>query len=110
MIVRISSVVVAESNLNLYLEYAQKSEIPKYETAASLVSFCLLQRPFVAYAELLTISVWHSEQALARFLEGQSPRNADNGDYGAIQLEARNYTILISGEGHLQAAKDVPPL
>src|SRR5882762_2326592 len=59
-----------------------------------LISFCVLQRPFVAYVELLTISFWQSEQVLPRFLEGQSPAD-EIGSCGAIQLEARNYTVLI---------------
>ena len=67
----------------------------------------MLQRPFVAYVELLTISFWQSEQVLPRFLEGQSPAD-EIGSCGAIQLEARNYTVLISGEGKPQAAEDEP--
>jgi hypothetical protein len=74
-----------------------------------LACFCLLHRPFVAYAELLIISVWHSEQALARFLENRSPIETATGDYGAIQLGAGNYTILTSGEGQLLVTEDVRP-
>jgi hypothetical protein len=99
---------VPESKLNAYLKYVRRSETPKYEDAAGLISFCVLQRPFVAYVELLTISFWQSEQVLPRFLEGQSPADAEIGSCGAIQLETRNYTVLISGEGKPQAAEDEP--
>ncbi len=104
--VRISVTIVPESNLNPYLEYVQRSEIPTYEDAAGLASFCILQRPFVAYVELVTISLWQSEQALSRFLATLAPTPAATDGYGAIRLEARNYTVLVSGTGKVQATQE----
>jgi len=94
--VRISVAVVAESNLNPYLEHVQTSEIPKYEAAEGLVSFCVLKRPFVAYGELLIISFWQSEQALTRFLETQTPTPAATESYsrdppGSPQLHISDF-------------------
>jgi hypothetical protein len=97
--VRISVAIVAESNLNPYLEYVQRTEIPTYEAATGLASFCILHRPFVAYVELITISFWQSERALTQFLETQRPIPAATETFGAIRLEARNYTVLVSGTG-----------
>lgn len=104
--VRVSAAIVHGSNLNAYLEYVQKNEIPKYEAAGGLASFCVLQRPFVAYVELLIISFWQSEQALTRFLGAQTLAPAATESYGAIQLEPHNYAFLISGKGRIQAAED----
>ena len=109
MIVRISASIVREPSLNEYLEHLQRNEIPHYEAAPGLISVWLLQRPFVAYVELLIISLWHSEQALTRFLETQTQTPAATETYGSIQLEARNYTVLISGHGKVQEAGDIPP-
>jgi hypothetical protein len=71
VIVRISSIIVPESLYNLHLTKLQSAAIPQYEAAAGLVSVSLLQRPFVAYVELLTISLWVTEKAMTSFLEGQ---------------------------------------
>lgn len=104
--VRISVAIVPESNLNPYLEYVQRTEIPTYEAAMGLASFCILHRPFVAYVELVTISVWESEQALTQFLEIKRPTPTATETFGAIRLEARNYTVLVSGTGKVQATQD----
>jgi len=60
-------------NLNAYFEHAQTHEIADYESAAGLVSVWLLSRPFVAYVEVMTVSVWESEQALHQFIKSQLP-------------------------------------
>jgi heme-degrading monooxygenase HmoA len=106
MIVRISSNVVPEASLDLYLEYFRKNEIPNYGAAAGLASFYVLQRSVVAYVELLSISFWESEQVLTRFLDTQTPTRAATESYGVIHLEARNYTLLISGKGGIQTGED----
>jgi hypothetical protein len=109
LIVRISSSAVPENKVASYLEYMQGTEVPHYEAAAGLTSFSLLQRPFVAYVEVMTISLWQSQQFLTRFLEDRSAEPPVPIDYGAIQFEARNYTVLISSRGAVEAAEE-PPL
>ncbi len=52
---------------------AQTHEIADYESAAGLVSVWLLRRPFVPYVEVMTVSVWESEQALHQFIKSQAP-------------------------------------
>lgn len=67
MIVQISSVTVPQSVVSVQIENMPSRTIPTYQAAEGFVSLCLLQRPFVAYVELLMISIWESEPALNRF-------------------------------------------
>ena len=69
VIVQISSIAIAKSEIGEHLRRLQRDVIPAYEAALGIVSIQLLRRSLVAYDELLTISVWESEDVLVRFLE-----------------------------------------
>jgi hypothetical protein len=47
----------------------QENEIPSYESAAGLIS--VLPRPFVAYVEVMALSLWQSDEELTGFIESQ---------------------------------------
>jgi heme-degrading monooxygenase HmoA len=70
-----------------YLDYAHNGIIPAYESAAGLISVAVFQRPVVGYVELLTLTMWQSEQALTRFLEDSLTTSKDRSDYGVIYME-----------------------
>lgn len=104
---RISSAAVPQSALSPYLEYVRSTEIPRYEAATGLMSVSLLQRPFGAYVELLTLSIWQSEQALTRFVEKQPPADGVESEYGVIQFEPRTYESVVSRDGKLRDDEDL---
>jgi heme-degrading monooxygenase HmoA len=104
MIVRISSAVVPESEASSYLEYVQNCEIPCYEVASGLIGVSVLQKPFVAYVELMTVSVWRSEEALNRFVRDQLPADRAKAGRGTLQLSERIYEVVLSREGRLRGA------
>jgi len=95
VIVRISASAVPESSLNDYLAHVERNEIPHYEGASGLVSVWLLERRFVAYVEVMTISLWRSEEALNEFVEKRRVDLASSGDRG-IQLEPWIYQLVMS--------------
>jgi heme-degrading monooxygenase HmoA len=97
--VRLSSTVVAVSELNLYTEHVQRTEITRYEKAPGLISVWVLQRPFVAYVELLTISLWESEQAIALFATTEPPGDQVKSHCSALRLDARAYELVLFREG-----------
>lgn len=104
VIVRISSAVVPESMASSYLEYVQRCEIPCYEVASGLIGVSVLQKPFVAYVELMTVSVWQSEEALERFVRDQLPADHTEASGGAIELSERIYEVVLSRPGKLRVA------
>jgi heme-degrading monooxygenase HmoA len=104
VIVRISSAVVPESMASSYLEYVQRCEIPCYEVASGLIGVSVLQKPFVAYVELMTVSVWQSEEALKRFVRDQLPADRTEAGGGAIELSERIYEVVLSRPGKLCVA------
>jgi heme-degrading monooxygenase HmoA len=104
VIVRISSAVVPESMVSSYLEYVQNCEIPCYEVANGLIGVSVLQKPFVAYVELMTVSVWRSEEALKRFVKDQLPADRAEADCGTIELSERIYEVVLSRAGKLRGA------
>jgi hypothetical protein len=96
------------SEITSYLEHVRSSEIPLYEAAVGLMSVSLLQRQFVAYVELMTISLWQSGGALKRFVEEQLLTDRALGDSGVIRLEARTFEVVLSREGKLQGGVQGP--
>lgn len=71
--------------------------LPNYETAEGFFSVCVSKREVVAYVEVLTISIWQSEDALRHFIQ-------DNGrvatkDRGFISLEPHTCELLYSLPG-----------
>jgi heme-degrading monooxygenase HmoA len=67
-----------------------------------LVSVSLLQRSFVAYVEVMKVSIWRSEEALRRFAENR-PFFADlKTEYGSIQLDPRTYELVVSRDSEHQ--------
>jgi len=105
MITRISSALVPQSQFGKYLEYVEKSVVPAYEVAAGLISVCLLRRTVVGYIELLTLSLWQSDEALTAFLESQPGPIGLRSDYGAIHMEPHAYEQVVCRDGK-RAAKD----
>ena len=99
MILQISSVAIPAASLSEYLERAQHNEILNYEIAPRLESVLLLQRPLVAYVELMTISIWRSEKALARFSASQPSFDSTNNEYGGVHFEPRIYEGVTYREG-----------
>jgi hypothetical protein len=104
VIAQISSTVVPDSKLKEYLEDLQRNELRKYELAPGLDSVCLLQRPFVAYMEVMIISIWRSERALKRFSESWRYGDHVASEYGGIQFEPRVYSLMMFCKG---TARDV---
>ncbi len=109
MIVHVSSVIVPHPQVSAYLEYVQMSSIPAYENAAGLVSVSLLQRPFVAYVELLTLSLWESEYALSQFDEVQSTTDGVRSQHGIIHFEPHTYQLVVSRRGGGRCAENLQP-
>jgi heme-degrading monooxygenase HmoA len=70
-----------------------------YESAAGLVSVWLLRRPYVAYVEVMTVSLWKSTQALHQFMKSQVSEYRGGVDYGAVRMEARTYELATLLEG-----------
>ena len=99
MIVHFASVVVPQLQASKYLEYLETSAIPTYESATGLISVYLLQRSFVAYTEVLTFTVWESDQALHQFVESQPLKGAFTSQWGVIQCEPRAYQLVASRRG-----------
>lgn len=94
--------------LDRYLGHVHTSTIPAYEAAAGLISVSVFQRLVVGYVELLTITMWQSERALTRFLEGRPTTNNDRSDYGVIHMEPHVYELVASRQGTRQIADDLP--
>ena len=107
MIVQISSVAVPQSVVSVQIENMRSRTIPTYQAAEGFVSLCLLQRPFVAYVELLMISIWESEPALNRFTASQLPVDGAERDHDIIRLGVRTYELLVSSESKAQDAQNL---
>jgi heme-degrading monooxygenase HmoA len=98
VIVRISTIAILKTKIEEYLDYAQRTLLPAYEAAAGLNSVHLLQRSLVAYEELITISVWDSEEGLIHFVERCAPQSVGP-DLAGIEFEPHSYTLLLSRNG-----------
>jgi heme-degrading monooxygenase HmoA len=107
MIVQISSVAVPQSVVSVQIENMRSRTIPTYQAAEGFVSLCLLQRPFVAYVELLMISIWESESALNRFTASQLPVDGAETGHDIIRLGVRTYELLVSSESKAQDAQNL---
>jgi heme-degrading monooxygenase HmoA len=103
VIVRISSNAVPETNIGAYLEYVERNELPLYESTPGLIKVWVLQRPFVAYTEVVVLSVWKSEEFMTGFVEKHPVLEEVKRDYGAIPLEARAYGFFASRDGDCRA-------
>lgn len=90
-----------------YLSHVHTSTIPAYEAAAGLISVSVFQRLVVGYVELLTFTMWQSEQALTRFLEDSLATNNDRSDYSVIHMEPHVYELVASRQGTRQIADDL---
>lgn len=89
--------IVPAPTLSRYLEHLEQFVIPRYEAAPGLISVLLLQRPFVAYAELVTLSMWQSDEDMTRFLESQAMPVFP--EEGVIQIEPHAFEIVLSRQG-----------
>jgi heme-degrading monooxygenase HmoA len=102
VIVRISSAIVPSSKFAAYSEHLRSKAIPIYEAAAGLQWVAFLERPVAGYVDVVTISVWKSEQALARFVESKLSKDNPASYADVIQLDPRAYDLILSAEGRLQ--------
>lgn len=100
MIVRISSIAIPKTKIIEYWYHVERERLPVYEVAPGLDSVHFLQRALVAYYELITISVWDSEEALTVFLE-KSTSDSGLQEYAGIEFEPRTYELLLSRKGKL---------
>jgi heme-degrading monooxygenase HmoA len=100
VIIHTSSVIVPQRESAAHLDHVRCILLPNYETAEGLVSVCVSKRETVAYAEVLTISIWQSEDALQRFIQDQG--RVVTKDRGLISLEPHTFELLYSlpGDGH----------
>ena len=102
VILQISSTAIPESRLTEYLKDVQNNELRSYELAPGLDSVCLLQRTFVAYVEVVIMSIWRSERDLMRFSESWPSRDRIVSEYGGIQIEPRVYSLLMFCKGKMR--------
>jgi heme-degrading monooxygenase HmoA len=98
VIIRTTTTVVPEPRLNEYLEDVQAQEIATYENTPGFVSVWVIRRLCVTYVELMTISLWVSEQALDQFVESQKSEDRETIAYGAFRLDARIYELAMFRE------------
>lgn len=104
---RISSAIVPHAMFDRYLSHVRASTMPVYEAATGLISVSVFQRLVVGYVELLTLTMWQSEQALTRFLEDSPATNNDRNDYGTIHMEPHVYELVVSSQGTRRIADDL---
>lgn len=88
------------SILQTYLHHVHTSRIPAYRAAPGLVSVSVCQRPVASYVELLTLTLWQSEQALSKFLEGDLAAAKDRNEHDVIQMEPHVYEVLETRQGN----------
>jgi heme-degrading monooxygenase HmoA len=105
MIVKISSAIMPQSLFDPYLNRVQATTIPTYKAATGLISVSVFRRLVSGYVELLTLTVWQSEQALTRFLQSCPPIKKFSNDNGVIHLEPHVYELVASGKGIPRAAE-----
>jgi hypothetical protein len=77
------------------LEQVQRNLLPAYERAHGLDSVHLLYRSLVAYDELVTVSLWLSEEALAQFTASCDLQECSP-ELSGIKFEPRTYTLVLS--------------
>jgi hypothetical protein len=92
--------------IDTYLNSVQATTIPTYEAAEGLISVSIFRRVVSGYVELLTFTVWQSEQGLTRFLENCPPAEKLSSDNGVIHMGARVYELVTSGQGIPQTAEN----
>ncbi len=74
MIVRICRDIVLDDQLETYLNELLKTVMPEYSGANGLLSVSIVQRRFVVYGEIATISVWQSLASMNTFCQNRLPR------------------------------------
>lgn len=91
-----------------YLDHVCATAMPIYEATTGLISVLLFRRPAVGYVELLTLTMWQSEQALTRFLESSPATNGLRGDKGVIHMDPHVYELVASRQG-IRECEDAEP-
>jgi hypothetical protein len=94
MIARISSTIVRQPALELCVERWRTTILPSYVSSQGLIVVCLLQRSFVDYIELMTLSVWKTQEALDQFLQRGTEIVVPEGSDDTIQLEGHTYDLV----------------
>jgi hypothetical protein len=107
VIVRILSCAVPEPNRDAYLEFVKRNELAFYESSPGLVAVWLLERSFVAYVEVLILSVWDSEKSMMGFVEKHSSLDEVKRGHGVIPMAAHSYRLSASLSGKLR--NDIEP-
>jgi tRNA A22 N-methylase len=74
-----------------------------------MVRVSLLERQLVAYVEMLTVSLWQSQEQLQQFLENlqlsmESQKLVEDAKrkYGVIEVESRTFEVVLSREANQQ--------
>jgi heme-degrading monooxygenase HmoA len=83
-------VVVDQLQALIFLEYWKQTVIPAYEFADGLVWIDVYERTLGAHEEVLTISLWRSEQDPKRFALNKPSVDETQAKYGAICLGPRD--------------------
>jgi heme-degrading monooxygenase HmoA len=96
MIVRLVTAIISDRCLAAYLRHLQKRLLPEYEAAEGLVSVSISQRPTGGVVELLTASVWKSEDSMNQFFARDHAAAASGDDHAVIHLEPRSYELVVS--------------
>jgi hypothetical protein len=94
---------VPDANLARYLEYVKRGELPLYESSPGLVAVWLLERSFVAYTEVMVLSVWRNEKFMMVFVEKQPSPDEVKRVYGVTPIESRAYGLTTSLDGKLRS-------
>jgi hypothetical protein len=63
-------------------------------SSQGLIVVCLVQRSFVDYIELMTLSVWKTQEALDQFLQRGTEIVVPEGSDDTIQLEGHTYDLV----------------
>jgi heme-degrading monooxygenase HmoA len=95
VIVQISSIAIPKTKIVEYLEHVRRNLLPAYNKAPGLDAVHFLHRSLVAYDELVTISVWQSEEALRHFTAGSDP-DVGSRELAGIEFEPRTYKLVLS--------------
>jgi heme-degrading monooxygenase HmoA len=102
VIIHTSSVIVPQNESLAHFEHVRSTLLPNYETAEGLLGVSVSKREVVAYVEVLTISIWQSEDALRRFI--QDNNQVARKGRGFIALEPHTFELLYSSSGNQRAS------
>ncbi len=95
--------IVPETQVGIYLEHVGSNVKLAYETVG-LIAVSLSRRQVLGYVEFLTLSIWQSDEALKRFLEGQLASTGVGSDGGSFMWNR----VLSNSSCPAKASSDLP--